>query len=78
MAIGSNEVGILLGMVQIGLIGFLLTAFWIWMTVDAAMNEPSGGNDKIIWIIIIVLVGWLGALIYYFARRPKQIAETGR
>lgn len=78
MAVGSNEVGILLGTAVIGLFGLLLTAFWIWMIVDAAMNEPSGGNDKIIWIIIIVLVHWLGALIYYFARRPKRIAETGR
>ena len=51
--------------------------FWIWMIVDCASNEPSEGNDKIVWILIIVLTQIIGALIYYFVRRPKRIAEFG-
>ncbi len=51
--------------------------FWIWMIVDCATNEPSEGNDKIVWILIIVLTQIIGALIYYFVRRPKRIAEFG-
>ena len=60
------------------LIVLLATVFWIWMLVDCATKEPSEGNDKIIWILVIVLVGWLGALIYYIARRPKRIEQHGR
>ena len=60
-----------------GLIALLATAFWIWMLVDCATKEPSGTNDKIIWILIIVFVHFLGALIYYFARRPTRIAQYG-
>ena len=56
----------------------LLLAFWIWMIVDCVNNEPSKGNDKLIWILVIVLASWLGAAIYYFARRPKRIATYGR
>jgi hypothetical protein len=55
-----------------------LLVFWIWMIVDCASNEPSVGNDKVIWILVIVLAGWIGALIYYFARRPTRIREHGR
>jgi hypothetical protein len=55
-----------------------LLAFWIWMIVDCASNEPSEGNDKVVWILVIVLANWLGALIYYFARRPTRIREHGR
>jgi len=51
--------------------------FWIWMLVDCATNEPSTGNDKLIWILIILLAHVFGALIYYFSRRPKRIAEIG-
>ncbi len=59
-------------------IGLVTTAFWIWMLVDCAMNEPSEGNDKIIWILVIIFTHWIGALIYILARRPKRIAEFGK
>jgi hypothetical protein len=53
------------------------TAFWIWMLVDCATKEPSQGNEKLIWVLIIVLTHWIGAAIYYFVRRPIRIAEVG-
>jgi hypothetical protein len=46
--------------------------------MDCAMNEPSQGNEKIVWIIIIVFTHLLGALLYLLLRRPRRIAETGR
>ena len=52
--------------------------FWVWMLVDCVSNEPNEGNDKIVWILIIVLTGWIGGLVYYFARRPQRIAKFGR
>ena len=42
------------------------TILWIWTIVDCATKEPSEGNDKIIWIIIIVFTNWIGSLIYIF------------
>jgi hypothetical protein len=56
--------------------GFL--ALWIWMLVDCAVNEPSEGNDKVVWILIIVLTNWIGALIYLFVRRPERIRKYGK
>jgi hypothetical protein len=53
------------------------TILWLWMLVDCAMNEPSEGNDKIVWILIIVFTGWIGALIYLFFRRPRRMASFG-
>ena len=47
--------------------------FWIWMIVECATKEPSQGNDKIVWIVIIVFAQLIGALIYYFVRRPQRI-----
>ena len=51
------------------------TILWIWMIVDCATKEKSEGNDKLIWILIIVLTHWIGALIYLLVRRPKRIQE---
>ena len=53
--------------------------FWIWMIVDCATKEPSTGNDKVVWIIIIVCMHFIGALVYYFARRrPRRFLEWQR
>jgi hypothetical protein len=53
------------------------TILWIWMLVDCATKEKSEGNDKLIWILVIVLTYWIGALIYLIVRRPKRIQQYG-
>ncbi|MBK7874620.1 MAG: LPXTG cell wall anchor domain-containing protein [Planctomycetes bacterium] len=55
-----------------------MLGFWIWMLVECATKEPNTGNEKIAWILVVALAGAIGALIYYFARRPKRIREHGR
>ena len=55
-----------------------LLLLWVWMIVDCAKNEKNEGNEKIVWILVIVLAGWIGALIYLFARRPTRKRELGR
>jgi Phospholipase_D-nuclease N-terminal len=59
------------------LIGVAGTVFWIWMIVECATKEPSQGNEKIVWILVIIFTHWIGALIYYFVRRPQRIAQFG-
>ena len=52
--------------------------FWIWLLIDCATKEPSDGNEKIVWIIIIALFPVLGALLYLFIRRPIRKQQFGR
>jgi hypothetical protein len=59
------------------IIGVGGTILWIWMIIDCATKERSQGNDKLVWILVIVLTHWIGALIYLLVRRPKRIAEYG-
>lgn len=53
------------------------TILWVWMLIDCATREPSDGNDKIIWMLVILFTHLLGALIYYFVRRPQRILLYG-
>jgi hypothetical protein len=53
-------------------LGLLSLAFWIWMLVDAAQNRGLSQDEKIIWIIVVALLHFLGALIYFFFGRPKR------
>ena len=50
---------------------------WIWMIIDCASNEPSG-TDKIVWILVILLGGCIGAAVYLIVRRPKRIQQFGK
>lgn len=59
-------------------IGLLGTVFWIWMIVEVATKEPENGNDKIVWILVVVLAGVIGAAVYYFVRRPERMKKFGK
>jgi hypothetical protein len=78
---GRNRMftGIAIGLVLLYwvfiIIGFVL---WLWMLIDCITKEPSEGNDKIIWLLVIIFLGPLGALIYLLARRPKRKQQYGR
>ena len=59
-------------------LALLALGFWIWMLVDCASNEPSQGNDKVVWILVIIFTFWIGALIYFLVRRPERMREHGK
>jgi len=40
--------------------------FWILMIVDAANRKFKNQDDRVMWILIIVLAHFIGAIIYYF------------
>ena len=54
--------------------------FWIWAIVDCATKEPAGapGDPRVMWLLIVVLAGWIGALIYVLVRRPQRKAMFGQ
>ncbi len=60
-----------------GLLALAATAFRIWMLVDCLMNEPSEGNDKLVWAMVILFATGLGAILYFLARRPDRIEKYG-
>lgn len=48
-----------------------LLAFWVWMIIDCATRSFSEPNDKIVWILVIVLFYLVGAVIYFFVGRRR-------
>lgn len=72
-AFGIGEVFILL----VSAAGIGASVFWVLMIIECATKEPAEGNDKLVWILIILFTHWVGALTYYFVRRPQRIAQLG-
>ena len=60
------------------MIAFLIFSqgFWIWMLVDSATNKRLIGNDKLVWVLVVVFTNWIGALVYFFAGRRKGSAAS--
>jgi ATP-dependent Zn protease len=53
------------------------TILWIWALVDCAINETDEGNNKLVWVLIIVFANAIGALLYLLIRRPERIRQLG-
>ncbi len=72
-------------MVQISVFGFAifglllvlgLFLFWLLTLIDC-IKRKSDENDKVVWTLVIVFLGLLGSLIYYFVRKPKLDFGSG-
>ncbi|MFH1303530.1 MAG: PLD nuclease N-terminal domain-containing protein [Planctomycetota bacterium] len=68
------------GLLILAVVAFIILqlVMWIWMLVDCLQNEPSTGNDKVIWVLLMVFLGVIGSLLYYFIRRPQRIEQLGK
>ncbi len=56
----------LLGMAIIFSIIIASIVLWIWMIIDCAQRKFKKSDDKVIWILVLIFLGIIGAIIYYF------------
>lgn len=59
------------GMVVL-LIAFVPTIFWIWTLMSCANNAALRGNEKMMWLAVIVFLNFVGAFIYLFVGPGTQ------
>lgn len=54
-----------------------LTVFWVLMIIDAVKREFDSDGEKVAWVLIVILIGLLGAIIYYFAvkKNAKKVIK---
>ena len=55
-------------------LGLLFLVLWIWALVDC-LQVPNDSmyqtGTKLIWVLVIVLGSWIGAIIYLVVGRPS-------
>jgi hypothetical protein len=69
----------------IGLLTLLITAavslavfaFWLWMLIHAITNKGLQDAEKIVWVLVIIFLPFIGSIIYFFIGRPKGSAAIG-
>ena len=60
------------------LVAVVVIILWIWMIVDCAKRHFKNDTEKIVWIVVIVLGQWVGALVYFIVIRslnPHGLAK---
>ncbi len=60
-----------------GVIALALFVFWIWMLIHAITNKGLTDTEKIVWVLVIIFVHFIGALIYFFVGRPRGTGVVG-
>ena len=64
----------LIGGIVLLLVWFALTVWWLVMLVQALRTPDSvwaaAGQSKILYVLLMIFLGWLGALLYVFIARP--------
>lgn len=73
----KSDLGAAIGGVLILLVVLALVALWIWALVDA-IRVPDDvhyrAGTKLIWVLVIVLTGFIGAAVYLAVGRPARRA----
>jgi len=54
-------------------LSILATVFWIWMLIDCLQNGRLQSTEKIVWVLVILFLHFIGALIYYFVGREQRV-----
>ena len=71
MMFGLGIIGVLFGLIFVG-ISIFAFVFWILMLIDCIKRKFKDDTEKIIWILVIIFTGIIGALIYYFIVKNKK------
>ncbi len=50
--------------------------FTIMALIDILRSEFKGTNDKLIWVLIVLFLGILGALLYVLIGREQKVVKT--
>lgn len=56
----------------IWLLNLPVIAFVIWMIIDAWKRDP---DNRVMWLVMMIFLGYLAAFIYFFSTRRQKIAE---
>ena len=55
-------------------------ALWIWASVNS-LSKPdavweAAGQNKIVWLLVIIFLGFIGAILYALIAKPQLDQHT--
>ncbi len=70
----DNVVQFFLGMGAFAIVlAILASIFWLWMLVDCLTNPRLLPMEKLIWVLVIFFLHFVGALVYLIVGRQQRV-----
>lgn len=61
------------GMMIVAIVlGIIALAIWIWALVNAIQNPALDSTMRIVWVLVIVFTGIIGAIVYLLIGRSTM------
>jgi hypothetical protein len=51
------------------IVAIVTSLFWFWMLIDCLKRKKY--DDKLVWILVLLFLGFAGAILYYYIEREK-------
>lgn len=64
----------------LGIVSIAGLVLWIWALVDCLQVPDDSmyeSGNKLVWVLIIVFLNWIGALLYLLIGRPRGPRPSG-
>jgi hypothetical protein len=65
--------GLFEGVVFFGLMWVIVAVLWLVALVDILKSEFKDGLTKVIWLILVIFLPFLGSILYFFIGRDQKI-----
>ncbi|WP_276485052.1 PLD nuclease N-terminal domain-containing protein [Paraflavitalea pollutisoli] len=56
-----------------GLFGLLCLILWIWALVDIVNARFRDDITKIVWVLIVIFIPFVGTILYYLIGRQQKL-----
>ena len=65
------EIVFILSLIVLVRLGIL----WLYTLIDALKSEFKDGTNKIVWLIVIFILGPIGSILYIFISKKQKIVQ---
>jgi hypothetical protein len=74
----ASDYAVLGAAIILVVVALAVLLFWLKMLVNAIVR-PMDNTQKILWVAVMLFVGWIGAIVYYFVvyrKRSQAVASN--
>lgn len=52
-----------------------ILGFWVYTIVDVAKSKFADDTSKIVWLLVVLLTGIIGSIVYWIFGRSSRLME---
>ncbi|MGC9256894.1 PLD nuclease N-terminal domain-containing protein [Desulfurella sp.] len=65
--------GLFEGFFVMGVLSLIAVVLWIYALIDILKNDFKDGLTKVIWLVLVIVLPFLGSILYFFIGRNQKL-----